>query len=164
MFSFKGWKVISKKTGRSLVRKCRCCLRPRRLLKIPPGMRDLQVESWDQNLWFRNPAWSEELCFLFTTGKSTLTLVSFAPYEWFEEWKDEKVTNRSAEYKALKQKFIDGALEVILEVFPKITRDKVRGRYSHERPCYFVSTVSYKSCTILRLTAFLNVHHSSINP
>lgn len=55
-----------------------------------------------------------------------MTLVSFAPFEWFEQWKDEKVTNRSADYKALKQKFIDAALEVVLEVFPKITRDKVK--------------------------------------
>ncbi|KAF6720952.1 putative all-trans-retinol 13,14-reductase [Oryzias melastigma] len=47
----------------------------------------------------KDSTWNER-----SPGKSTLTLVSFAPYEWFEEWKDEKVTNRSAEYKALKQK------------------------------------------------------------
>lgn len=59
-------------------------------------------------------------------GKSTLSLVSFAKYEWFEEWKDDKVTNRGPDYKQLKQAFIDSALEVVMDVFPKITRDKVK--------------------------------------
>uniref|UniRef100_A0A3P9H3Y2 All-trans-retinol 13,14-reductase n=1 Tax=Oryzias latipes TaxID=8090 RepID=A0A3P9H3Y2_ORYLA len=68
----------------------------------------------------KDSTWNER-----SPGKSTMTLVSFAPFEWFEQWKDEKVTNRSADYKALKQKFIDAALEVVLEVFPKITRDKI---------------------------------------
>lgn len=60
-----------------------------------------------------------------TLGKSTLSLVSFAKYEWFEEWKDDKVNNRAPEYKELKQIFIDSILEVLMDIFPKITRDKV---------------------------------------
>ncbi|XP_029292618.1 LOW QUALITY PROTEIN: all-trans-retinol 13,14-reductase-like [Cottoperca gobio] len=63
----------------------------------------------------------EERC----PGKSTLSLVSFAKYEWFEEWKDCKVTNRGSHYKELKQMFIDSILEVVMDVFPKITRDKI---------------------------------------
>lgn len=55
-----------------------------------------------------------------------MTLVSFANYEWFKEWKDAKVTNRGADYKELKQTFIDSALEMVMEIYPKITRDKVR--------------------------------------
>ena len=58
-------------------------------------------------------------------GKSTLSLVSFAKYEWFEEWVDDKVTNRGPDYKDLKQTFIDTALDVVMDVMPKITRDKV---------------------------------------
>lgn len=54
-----------------------------------------------------------------------MSLVSFAKYEWFEEWKDDKATNRAHEYKELKQAFIDSILEVLLSIFPKITRDKV---------------------------------------
>lgn len=54
-----------------------------------------------------------------------MSLVSFANYEWFEEWKDDKVNNRGAEYKELKQAFIDNILEVVMDVFPKVTRDKV---------------------------------------
>lgn len=55
-----------------------------------------------------------------------MTLVSFAKYKWFEEWKDGKVKNRGTGYKELKQTFIDTVLEVVLEIFPKITRDKVK--------------------------------------
>ena len=54
-----------------------------------------------------------------------MSLVSFANYKWFEEWKDGKVTNRGPEYKELKEAFIETTLEVVLDVFPKITRDKV---------------------------------------
>uniref|UniRef100_A0A6Q2XSX4 All-trans-retinol 13,14-reductase n=1 Tax=Esox lucius TaxID=8010 RepID=A0A6Q2XSX4_ESOLU len=61
----------------------------------------------------------------FPTGKSTLSLVSFAKYEWFEDWKNDKVTNRGAEYKNLKEILCDSILEVVTSVFPKITRDKV---------------------------------------
>ncbi|KAM6914597.1 all-trans-retinol 13,14-reductase [Lycodopsis pacificus] len=68
----------------------------------------------------KDSTWEER-----SPGKSTVSLVSFANYKWFEEWKDDKVTNREPDYKALKQTFIDSILEVVLDVFPKITRDKV---------------------------------------
>lgn len=63
--------------------------------------------------------------YLSAPGKSTLSLVSFANYKWFEEWKDDKVNNRGAEYKELKQAFIDTCLETVMDIFPKITQDKV---------------------------------------
>jgi len=53
-----------------------------------------------------------------------LTVVSFANYEWFEEWKDDKIKNRSADYKELKQAFINNILEAVTEIFPKI-KDRV---------------------------------------
>lgn len=68
----------------------------------------------------KDPTWEER-----SPGKSTLTLVSFASYEWFEEWKDNKVTNRGPDYMELKQTFINTILEMVMEVFPKITRDKI---------------------------------------
>ncbi|XP_049600054.1 all-trans-retinol 13,14-reductase isoform X2 [Syngnathus scovelli] len=68
----------------------------------------------------KDPTWEER-----SPGKSTLSLVSFANYDWFEEWKDDKVTNRASDYKDLKRAFIETALQVVLEVFPKITKDKV---------------------------------------
>nr|XP_029481133.1 all-trans-retinol 13,14-reductase-like [Oncorhynchus nerka] len=68
----------------------------------------------------KDPTWEER-----SPGKSTLSLVSFANYEWFEEWKDNKVTNRGTDYNELKHIFCDSILEVVMSVFPKITRDKV---------------------------------------
>ncbi|CAL8274400.1 unnamed protein product [Lota lota] len=68
----------------------------------------------------KDPTWEER-----SPGKSTLSLVSFAKYEWFEEWKDDKVTNRGPDYKDLKQTFIDTALDIVMDVLPKITRDKI---------------------------------------
>lgn len=68
----------------------------------------------------KDPIWQQR-----NPGKSTVSLVSFANYSWFEEWKDAKVTNRAPEYKELKQAFIDSILEVVMDVFPKITRDKI---------------------------------------
>lgn len=68
----------------------------------------------------KDPTWEER-----SPGKSTLSLVSFANYKWFEEWKDDKVNNRGAEYKELKQAFIDTCLETVMDIFPKITQDKI---------------------------------------
>ncbi|XP_051904338.1 all-trans-retinol 13,14-reductase [Hippocampus zosterae] len=68
----------------------------------------------------KDPTWEER-----SPGKSTLSLVSFANYDWFEEWKDDKVTNRGSDYKELKQAFTETALQVVLDIFPQITRDKV---------------------------------------
>ncbi|XP_067088656.1 all-trans-retinol 13,14-reductase [Osmerus mordax] len=68
----------------------------------------------------KDPTWESR-----SPGKSTLSLVSFANYEWFEEWKDDKVTNRGADYKEVKQAFIDSIVEVVMGVFPKINRDKI---------------------------------------
>ncbi|XP_046895036.1 all-trans-retinol 13,14-reductase [Hypomesus transpacificus] len=68
----------------------------------------------------KDPTWDSR-----SPGKSTLSLVSFANYEWFEEWKDDKVTNRGGDYKEVKQAFIDSILEVVMGVFPKINRDKI---------------------------------------
>uniref|UniRef100_A0A1A7XQJ3 All-trans-retinol 13,14-reductase n=1 Tax=Iconisemion striatum TaxID=60296 RepID=A0A1A7XQJ3_9TELE len=68
----------------------------------------------------KDPTWEER-----SPGKSTLSLVSFAKYKWFEEWKDGKVGNRGPDYSDLKQAFIDSALEVVMDVYPKITRDKI---------------------------------------
>ncbi|XP_030649033.1 all-trans-retinol 13,14-reductase [Chanos chanos] len=67
----------------------------------------------------KDPAWQER-----NPGKSTLSLVSFANYAWFEEWKDEKVTNRGADYKNLKETFINSVLDVVTQVFPKI-KDRI---------------------------------------
>ncbi|XP_051995195.1 all-trans-retinol 13,14-reductase-like [Xyrauchen texanus] len=63
----------------------------------------------------KDPTWQER-----KPGKSTITVVSFANYAWFEEWKDDKVKNRSADYKELKETFINSIVEAVTQIFPKI--------------------------------------------
>ncbi|KPP71684.1 putative all-trans-retinol 13,14-reductase [Scleropages formosus] len=63
----------------------------------------------------KDPTWQER-----QPGKSTMSIVSFAPYDWFEEWKDGKVTNRGADYKELKDTFIQSIMDMVVEFFPKI--------------------------------------------
>lgn len=57
-------------------------------------------------------------------GKSTISVVALAPYEWFEEWKDERVTNRGEDYKSLKNDFIQTVLKIVMELYPQI-EDKI---------------------------------------
>ncbi|XP_051571407.1 all-trans-retinol 13,14-reductase-like [Myxocyprinus asiaticus] len=63
----------------------------------------------------KDPTWQER-----KPGKSTITVVSFANYAWFEEWRDDKVKNRSADYKELKETFINSVVEAVTQIFPKI--------------------------------------------
>ncbi|KAK3553196.1 hypothetical protein QTP86_031776 [Hemibagrus guttatus] len=67
----------------------------------------------------KDPTWEQR-----SPGKSTLTVVSFTPYSWFEEWKDGKVKNRGADYEELKETIINSVLEVLTQIFPKI-KDKI---------------------------------------
>ncbi|KAB5553715.1 hypothetical protein PHYPO_G00041840 [Pangasianodon hypophthalmus] len=67
----------------------------------------------------KDPTWEQRM-----PGKSTMTVVSFAPYSWFEEWKDEKVKNRGVDYKELKATIINSVLEVVTQNFPKI-KDRI---------------------------------------
>ncbi|XP_060758016.1 all-trans-retinol 13,14-reductase [Neoarius graeffei] len=67
----------------------------------------------------KDPTWEQR-----SPGKSTLSVVSFAPYSWFEEWKDGKVQNRGAEYKELKATIMNSVLEVLTQIFPKI-KDRI---------------------------------------
>ncbi|KAL2101213.1 hypothetical protein ACEWY4_002974 [Coilia grayii] len=67
----------------------------------------------------KDPTWEER-----SPGKSTLSLVSFAKYEWFEEWKDGKVTNRAPDYKELKEVFIQSVVDVVTQIYPNI-KDRI---------------------------------------
>uniref|UniRef100_A0A8C3CAJ6 All-trans-retinol 13,14-reductase n=1 Tax=Cairina moschata TaxID=8855 RepID=A0A8C3CAJ6_CAIMO len=57
-------------------------------------------------------------------GKSTLAIVTFAKYEWFEEWKDEPVNKRGDAYEDLKKTFVDAVMEVVFKLYPNI-EDKI---------------------------------------
>jgi len=51
--------------------------------------------------------------------------VTFAKYEWFEEWKDEQVKKRGDDYEDLKKAFVDAIMQVVFKLYPRI-EDRVR--------------------------------------
>ncbi|NXK90256.1 RETST reductase, partial [Formicarius rufipectus] len=53
-------------------------------------------------------------------GKSTLAVVTFAKYEWFEEWKDKQVHKRGDDYEDLKKTFVDAIMQTVLKLYPRI--------------------------------------------
>ncbi|XP_010149072.1 PREDICTED: all-trans-retinol 13,14-reductase-like, partial [Eurypyga helias] len=53
-------------------------------------------------------------------GKSTLAIVTFAKYEWFEEGKDKPVSKRGDDYEELKKTFVDTAMQVVYKLYPGI--------------------------------------------
>ncbi|NXJ71780.1 RETST reductase, partial [Rostratula benghalensis] len=53
-------------------------------------------------------------------GKSTLTIVTFAKYEWFEEWKDKQVNKRGDDYEELKKTFVDTIMQIVFKLYPQI--------------------------------------------
>ncbi|XP_074973526.1 all-trans-retinol 13,14-reductase isoform X1 [Phalacrocorax aristotelis] len=53
-------------------------------------------------------------------GKSTLAIVTFAKYEWFEEWKDKQVNKRGDDYERLKTTFVDTIMQVVFKLYPCI--------------------------------------------
>ncbi|XP_066497737.1 all-trans-retinol 13,14-reductase-like [Hoplias malabaricus] len=57
-------------------------------------------------------------------GKSCMTLLTMARFEWFEEWKDTKQNKRGPGYEELKRNMAQELLDWALEVFPQL-RDKV---------------------------------------
>lgn len=67
----------------------------------------------------KDPTWNERF-----PGKSTLEIVTFASYDWFEKWKDEKVMHRGEEYEEIKQRIGKKALEQVCRFHPDLA-DKV---------------------------------------
>ncbi|NXE30178.1 RETST reductase, partial [Ardeotis kori] len=53
-------------------------------------------------------------------GKSTLAIVTFAKYEWFEEWKDKEVNKRGDDYEELKKIFVDTIMQAVFKLYPRI--------------------------------------------
>ncbi|NXD30681.1 RETST reductase, partial [Spelaeornis formosus] len=53
-------------------------------------------------------------------GKSTLAVVTFAKYEWFEEWKDKQVHKRGDDYEDLKKTFVDAIMQTVFKLYPRI--------------------------------------------
>ncbi|XP_030195584.1 inactive all-trans-retinol 13,14-reductase [Gadus morhua] len=57
-------------------------------------------------------------------GKSCMTILTMAKYEWFEEWSDTTVRKRGDEYHQYKMRFANKLFEWACTVFPKI-KDKL---------------------------------------
>ncbi len=70
----------------------------------------------------KDPLWDER-----HPGKSTATIVTFANYEWFEQWENGKVMHRGKDYEALKQAIGQLIWEQTLALFPQL----------HDRVEYF---------------------------
>ncbi|NXC76716.1 RETST reductase, partial [Anhinga anhinga] len=63
----------------------------------------------------KDPTWEARY-----PGKSTLAIVTFAKYEWFEEWKDKQVNKRGDDYEKLKTTFVDTAMQAVFKLYPRI--------------------------------------------
>lgn len=53
-------------------------------------------------------------------GKSTCAIITVAPYEWFENWKDEKVMHRGDDYQGLKMAIGRQLWNQVCELFPQL--------------------------------------------
>lgn len=53
-------------------------------------------------------------------GKSTIEMITLAPYEWFEKWEDEQWKHRGEEYEAYKEKFAQRLLKELYKQFPQL--------------------------------------------
>ncbi|XP_072343328.1 all-trans-retinol 13,14-reductase-like [Scyliorhinus torazame] len=63
----------------------------------------------------KDPSWDDRYA-----GKSTMVIVTFARYEWFEEWKDERVKKRGEDYENLKLGIARRLTDQVTEYFPQL--------------------------------------------
>ncbi|NXC49194.1 RETST reductase, partial [Penelope pileata] len=63
----------------------------------------------------KDPTWE-----MRNPGKSMLSILTFAKYEWFEEWKDEPVKKRGDAYEDMKKTFVDAIMQTVFKLYPKI--------------------------------------------
>jgi all-trans-retinol 13,14-reductase len=67
----------------------------------------------------KDPAWSSHY-----PGKSTIDVITLAPYEWFKPWENKPWKNRGADYEAFKEKMAQVMLEKVYQQVPQV-RGKV---------------------------------------
>lgn len=65
-----------------------------------------------------------------SAGKSCMTLLTMARYEWFEEWEGTKLGKRGQDYLDLKNSMAQELLDWALTIFPQL-RDKVYVQVVH---------------------------------
>lgn len=57
-------------------------------------------------------------------GRSTIDIITAAPFEWFEQWGESRWKHRDADYNAFKEQLADRMLEALYEQLPQL-RGKV---------------------------------------
>jgi all-trans-retinol 13,14-reductase len=67
----------------------------------------------------KDPLWEEK-----HPGKSTATIVTFANYEWFREWENERVMHRGRDYDEMKKAIGELIWNQTVALFPQL-KDKV---------------------------------------
>lgn len=67
----------------------------------------------------KDPEWENRY-----PGKTTCTIITLTPYEWFERWEDERVMKRGEEYEEIKNRIGKRIWEQTCRHFPQL-RDRV---------------------------------------
>jgi all-trans-retinol 13,14-reductase len=89
----------------------------------------------------KDPSWPSRY-----PGKSTIDVITLAPHEWFEKWKDKPWRRRGAEYDDLKARLADRMLEDVYTYVPQ-----ARGKVAY-----------YELSTPLSTTQFTGYQHGEI--
>lgn len=63
----------------------------------------------------KDPEWDERY-----PGKSTIEMITLAPYDWFEKWENERWRHRGEEYEAYKEQFSQRLLKELYKQFPQL--------------------------------------------
>ena len=73
-------------------------------------------------------------------GKSTCVIITVAPYEWFQEWADQRVTHRGDDYKSVKEAIAEQMWRQVLQLFPHLEDKKVYSEVgSPLSNCYYLN-------------------------
>ena len=89
----------------------------------------------------KDPAWDSHY-----PGKSTIDVISLAPYEWFKKWEHKPWKNRGADYDAFKETLSQKLLEDVYKQVPQ-----VRGKVDY-----------YELSTPLSTAHFSNYDHGQV--
>lgn len=63
----------------------------------------------------KDPEWEQHYA-----GKSTVQVITMAPYEWFEKWRGSTWNQRGGEYEAFKEKLADRMLAALYKQMPQL--------------------------------------------
>ncbi|MBL4586895.1 MAG: NAD(P)/FAD-dependent oxidoreductase [Flavobacteriales bacterium] len=89
----------------------------------------------------KDPEWENRY-----PGKSTIEMITLAPYQWFEKWEDERWKHRGEEYEAYKEKIAQRLLKELYRQFPQL-----EGKIDY-----------YELSTPLSTKHFVNYEHGEI--